>query len=494
MPEPSDASQPSWTRLGLFAVAVGAMALILLLPRPEAMQTPKGPVGLSMEGKASLAVLALAVVLWATEAVPFPVTGLMAMVLLVMTRVASLAELAQWGFGNTIIFFFLGVLLFSAAIAETNLLKRLTTWVLFRLGDRPKAIILAFIVVGAMLSAWITDMAVAAMLMPIAVTILKDAKVEPLKSNFGRALMISCAWGPLIGGVATPAGCGPNPLTMQYLKELAGIRFTFQEWMLLGFPATILMIPCGWFILIKVFPIEPLNLKLAAEDCRKRFDELGRITWPEVVALHVFAMMVVLWVCPDWIRRLTGGRIDYLDIRFVAIACACLFFLPEVGVITWKRAESSISWGGIILVVTGLALGKAVHATGGAAWLAYVAFGKLGSLPPVLIVFAVVLGVSLMKVMFSSNTVTGAIMVPLLIALAGSLGLDARLVAIPAGITASLAFILVTSTPTNVIPYSAGYFSIMDMVKAGLLMTVASSVCVTVSICVFGRLFEIVTW
>jgi len=102
--------------------------------------------------------------------------------------------------------------------------------------------------------------------------------------------------------------------------------------------------------------------------------------------------------------------------------------------------------------------------------------------------------VSLMKVMFSSNTVTGVIMVPLLIALAKNLDLDPALVAIPAGITASLAFILVTSTPTNVIPYAAGYFSIQDMAKAGLIMTVASSACVTVSICVMGRLFGIITW
>ncbi|MCK4982620.1 MAG: anion permease, partial [Victivallaceae bacterium] len=104
----------------------------------------------------------------------------------------------------------------------------------------------------------------------------------------------------------------------------------------------------------------------------------------------------------------------------------------------------------------------------------------------------IVFGVSLMKVMFSSNTVTGIIMVPLLIALANNIGIDPVLIAIPAGITASLAFILVTSTPTNVIPYSAGYFSIKDMVKAGLWMTVASSVCVTISIAVMGKLFGIV--
>jgi sodium-dependent dicarboxylate transporter 2/3/5 len=110
----------------------------------------------------------------------------------------------------------------------------------------------------------------------------------------------------------------------------------------------------------------------------------------------------------------------------------------------------------------------------------------------VLIVFVVVLGVSLMKVAFSSNTVTGIIIVPLLIALAKNLGLDPVVVAIPAGITASLAFILVTSTPTNVIPYSSGYFSIADMAKAGLWMTIASCICVTISICVIGTLTGIV--
>jgi len=488
------AALASHKRWAFFLAAIAAMTVILLLPAPGPIHTAKGPLQLSTQGKAALAVLALAVVLWATEAIPFPVTGLLALVLLVATRVAPLTQLVQWGFGNTIILFFLGVLLFSSAIAETDLLKRLTTVVLTRLGHRPAAIVLAFIVVGALLSAWITDMAVAAMLMPIAVSILHDAKVERRRSNFGRALLIACAWGPLIGGVATPAGCGPNPLTMQYLKELGGIEFSFTDWLLVGFPATLLMIPFGWLILIKVFPIEPLDLRAASEDLRRRLGTLGRLKWKEIAALLIFALMVALWVFPKPIMRLTGGRVDYLDIRFVAIACACLFFLPGIGVLTWKRAESTVSWGGIILVVTGLSLGKAIHATGAAAWLAYVCFHKLGSLHPVLMVFAVVLGVSLLKVMFSSNTVTGAIMVPLLIALAASLGLDPKLVAIPAGITASLAFILVTSTPTNVIPYSAGYFSIGDMVKAGLPMTVASSACVTASICVFGRLFGIVTW
>ena len=480
--------------LYIFLIAVAAMAGVLLLPTPDPLVTPGGEVALTSQGKASLAVLLLAVILWASEAVAFPITGFLAIILLVATGAGDFSQLVEWGFGNSIILFMLGVLLFSAAVSETPLLRRLTAYLLLILGHRPSLIILAFLLVGALVSAWISDVAVAALLVPLAVAILRDAGAEPRQSNFGRALLIACAWGPLMGGVATPAGCGPNPLTMEFLADLAGIEFSFLDWMILGYPAALLMVPCGWLVLLKVFPIEEIDLNRAAHDLEERLRSFGRLQRREVVSIGVFTLMVVLWVFPEQIRTLTGGAVDYLDIRFVAIACVLIFFLPGIGFVRWQDAEAKVSWGGTVLVVTGLAVGKAVHATGASAWLAWVAFQRLGDLPPVLMVYAVVFGVSILKVMFSSNTVTGAIMVPLLIALADQLGLDHRMVAIPAGITASLSFILVTSTPTNVVPYAAGYFSIMDMVKAGLIMTFASSACVTASICIVGPLTGLVAF
>ena len=490
----TQATRPGSSRKQL-AILSGAMAVmvgVLLLPTPDPVTTPGGLVELSPSGKASLAVLLMAVVLWATEAVPFAITGLLAIVFLVVTGVEDFARLVEWGFGNTIILFMLGVLLFSAAISETRLLKRATAWLLRVLGDRPALIILAFLFVGAMVSAWVSDMGVAALMVPLALAILRDAGVQPRQSNFGRALMIACAWGPIMGGVATPAGCGPNPLTMEFLADLAGIPFSFVDWMILGYPAALLMVPCGWVVLLQVFPLEPVRLKAAKHDPENR--DTGPLQAREVVALAVFLLMVLLWVFPGQIHQLTGGRVDYLDIRFVAIACSLIFFLPGVGFMTWKQAEASVTWGGVILVATGLAVGKAVHATGATGWLSWVAFRHLGELSPVLMVYAVVFGVSVLKVLFSSNTVTGVIMVPLLIALADQLGLDHRLVAIPAGISASLAFVLVTSTPTNVVPYATGYFSIMDMAKAGLIMTFVSSACVTAAVCIVGPLSGLVTF
>jgi len=475
-----------------FLVAVAIMAVIMLLPSPPEIVTDKGVIALTIPGKTSLAVLVMVVILWVTEAIPFPIAGLVGMVTLVMTGTADFNALIKEGFGNNIILFFIGVMIFSAAITETNLMKRLTTYMLYHFGHQPKIIILMFLSVGAFISAWITDMAVAAMLLPIGVSILKDAKAEPMKSNFGKALMISCAWGPLIGGIATPAGCGPNPLTMAFLKDLAGVNFTFIDWMIIGFPAAILMIPFAWAILLLVFPVEKVNLTLADDDFRKKIDELGRFKRDEIFTLIFSAITIILWVCEPWIKKWTGGRVNYLGISFVAIACSCLFFIPGLTTLTWKKAESEISWGGIVLIATGLAIGMAVYNTGAAAWLAQVCFSKIGLLHPLLIIFVVVLGVSIIKAMFSSNTATGIIMVPLLIALAKSINIDPVLVAIPAGTTASLAFILVTSTPTNVIPYSSGYFSIKDMAKAGALMTIAACVCVTISVAVFGRMSGLV--
>ena len=476
----------------LFLAAVAIMAVIMLLPSPPKIATDNGVIALTTAGKTSLAVLVMVVILWVTEAIPFPIAGLLGMVTLVVTGAAEFNALVKEGFGNNIIMFFIGVMIFSAAITETNLMKRLTTSMLRRFGHQPKMIILMFLSVGAFISAWITDMAVAAMLLPIGVSILKDAKAEPMKSNFGKALMISCAWGPLIGGIATPAGCGPNPLTMTFLKDLAGINFTFVDWMIVGFPAAILMIPFAWGILLLFFPFEKINLTMADDEFRKRSEELGEFKRDEIFTLIIAAITISLWICEPFIVKWTGGKVNYLGISFVAIACACLFFVPGLTNLTWKKAESEISWGGIVLIASGLALGMAVYHTGAAAWLAQVCFSKIGVLHPLAIIFVVVLGVSIIKAMFSSNTATGIIMVPLLIALAKNIHIDPVLVAIPAGTTASLAFILVTSTPTNVIPYSSGYFSIKDMAKAGAVMTIAACLCVTASLAVFGRLSGLV--
>ena len=100
--------------------------------------------------------------------------------------------------------------------------------------------LLGVLTVGTVISMWITDMAVAAMLLPLGVGLLRDAGLKPGESAFGRSLMIATAFGPLIGGIATPAGTAANIVALAQLKQLAGVDISFFRWMQLGTPASLL--------------------------------------------------------------------------------------------------------------------------------------------------------------------------------------------------------------------------------------------------------------
>ena len=165
-----------------------------------------------------------------------------------------------------------------------------------------------------------------------------------------------------------------------------------------------------------------------------------------------------------------------------------LFFFPGISTVSWKKVEKTIGWDGILLVVTGISLGMMLYKSGAANWLSVLLLGGIEGMHPFLQVFLVVLIVSFLKIALSSNTVTATIIIPIMIALAQNIGIAPLTIAMPAALTASMAFILVTSSPTNVIPYSAGYFSIKDMAVAGVIITFIASAIVAVVIFGVGSL------
>ncbi len=275
--------------------------------------------------------------------------------------------------------------------------------------------------------------------------------------------MIGCAFGPLMGGIATPAGTGANPIAISYLQELAGVEVSFLHWMRFGLPATILMIPFAWRILLRLFPPEIERLPMGEGEIDDKLKALGRLGAAERKTLVVFAVTITLWLATS------------LPIQAVALFGGVCLFLPGMGIMSWRDAQSDVDWGGILLIVAGISLGMMVYDTGGAQWLALVLMGRMGDVPVLLRPLLIVLGIALLHLVFSSNTVTSTIIMPILIALAASLSLDAWSLAGPAAFTSSLAFVLVTETPTNVIPYSSGYFSIRDMAKAGVIMTLVAA-------------------
>ena len=468
----------------IMALALVIALILIYIPLPESILTV-GDATLTDAGQTAMAILIFALILWMTEAVPFHITGLLGVVMMALFGIDSFKSIVKAGFGNDIIVFFIGVLILSSFITKSGLGKRISMFILSKTGNNTHFIILGFLIAGVVLSMWVTDMAVAAMLMPLGKSILKEENVKPLKSNFGKALMISCAWGPIIGGIGTPAGCGANPLAVGFLRDMAGIDVSFLDWMIYGVPAALLLILPTWGILLLFFKPEMKTLSKTKEELVEEYKALPKMDREQKITVVIFLLTVILWLTTPLLKDLLGIQIP---ISMPVLLTACLFFFPGVSKIKWKEVERDVSWSGIILVVSGISLGMMLYNSGAAMWLSVVLLGGIGSLPVYIQILAIVLIVSMLKIVFSSNTVTGTIIIPIIIALAQSLGLSALGITLPAAITASLAFILVTSTPTNVIPYSAGFFSIKDMAKAGVSLTVVSSVIVASTIYIVGNM------
>jgi sodium-dependent dicarboxylate transporter 2/3/5 len=470
--------------LAIIGSALLIAIVVILLPLSDDFRTI-GDATLTAQGQTAVAILIFALILWITEAIPFHITGLLSMVLLTLFRIDTFKNIVRFGFGNDVIVFFIGVLILSSFITRSGLGKRISMFILSLTGNRTSNIIIGFLCAGVVLSMWITDMAVAAMLMPLAKNILEEEGVRPLQSNFGKALMISTAWGPIIGGIGTPAGCGANPLAVSFLKEMAGIDVSFVDWMIYGVPSAIFLIFPSWFILMRFFKPEMSHLKKTKEELQMAYKNLPKMDHEEKVTVTLFLTTVALWLLSPLLEQWLGINIP---ISMPVILTGCLFFFPGMTSIRWKEIERDMSWSSIVLVVSGVSLGMMLFHSGAALWVSTALLGGIGSIPILVRIFAIVLIVSLLKIIFSSNTVTGTIIIPIMIALAISLGLDPLGVTMPAAITASLAFILVTSTPTNVIPYSAGYFSIKDMAKAGVVLTIISSTILAVTLFAAGKL------
>ncbi|MCF7940905.1 MAG: DASS family sodium-coupled anion symporter [Spirochaetia bacterium] len=467
-----------------FVAAVVLMLVMKAIPLADSVRYA-GSAELTATGQAAMGVLLFALVLWMTEAIPFHITGMLSIVLLTLFKVDTYKVIVKEGFGSDTVTFFIGVLILSAFITTSGLGKRIGVWILSKTGNNTKSIVFGFLLTGTILSMWITNMAVAAMLMPLAVGILEEEKIQPLKSNFGRALLIACAWGSIIGGIGTPSGAGPNALAIGFIKSMAGIDINFAQWMVYGVPAGLLMTPVAWVVLMIFFKPEMTHLEKSKEELRQEFERFPPMRREEIITTILFLITVALWLGSPLLEKWIGINIP---ISMPVMFTSCLFFLPKVTRIGWSKIESQVSWSGIILIVSGISLGMMLYTTGAARWLSVVLLSGIGGLPSFLMVFVIVFMISMLKIIFSSNTVTATIIIPIMIELAVSLGLPVMSVALPASLVASLAFILVTSSPTNVIPYSAGYFSIADFAKAGLLMTLLGSLILSTVVFTIGSM------
>ncbi len=469
------------------AIAAGAFAVARFVPLPDVVAASGEILSLTATGRSALGIVMFTAILWALEVFPFPVTALLGAVMLPLFGVMGWTDVIKSGAGSDIVPFLLGIMILSTGVVESGLALRVSKRIVRMAGSDPKRVVLAFLLFSGFCAAWLGNLAVAAILQPIAVAIIVSNGLVPGHSNFGTALSIGCAWGALIGSIATPAGGASNLIAIGFLRNLAGVDLGFTQWMAVGFPAAMLMMAPAWAILIMAFPPEIEELRVDSADaddgeCGSEGKSRGAIvangsplTAHEIWALVGLGVMLTLWFLSDWLKKAFGMD---MPMSLGAIIGAVAYLLPVNGTSSWDVLEHKINWGNLVLVAVGMSLGAGVYDSGAAAWLANAVFGRMAALQPFPRALLLSTAIMLFKLMFSSNTATASIVMPVVLAAINGAAVDPWTFLAPAALASPLAFILVTSAPANLVFHDSECFSVRDMAVVGIPMTIVAAICI----------------
>ena len=458
-------------RIGLLA-APAVFLVLVLLPAPD---------GMSQAAWRTAAVGLLMATWWVTEAIPIPATALLPLVLFPLLGIAPIGAAAE-PYANPIVFLFLGGFVLAGAMQRWALHRRIALVVVNALGTEPHRVVLGFMVATAFLSMWVSNTATAVMMLPIGLSVIAlvappDGEGNPGQLNFGTSLMLGIAYAASIGGLATLIGTPPNALLAGYMEATYGVQIGFARWMLVGLPLVVVSLPITWVLLTRVsFPIRIAGIPGGRAVLRARLHELGAISAAERRVGLLFAATALAWILRPVLDDLVPGLSD----AGIAIAAALVLFLVPAGatadpgdapprLMDWETAET-LPWGVLLLFGGGLSLAAAVTDTGLADWIG-AALSALDAWPTVALVAAVT-AVVLFLTELTSNTATAAALLPVLGPLAVSLGEDPLLLAVPAAIAASCAFMMPVATPPNALVYGSGYVTIPQMARAGLALNV----------------------
>jgi sodium-dependent dicarboxylate transporter 2/3/5 len=444
------------------------------------------------------AITALMAVWWMTEALPIPVTSLLPLALFPVLKIMS-GKLTAPLYMDSNIFLFLGGFFIALTIEKWGLHKRIALWIIYLIGSRPRQIVLGFMLATAGISMWISNTATAMMMLPIGLSIIKQArdmaKTPESVDNFALVLMLGIAYSASIGGMGTFVGTPPN-IIFRAVFEITfpdAPKISFLQFMLWGMPVALSFLLISWVIL--VYLIAPLGKEpLMGEGgiIKQELQNLGPLSRPEMTILAIFLSTALLWifrvsidlgplVIPGWANLM--GLEKTIDDGTVAMTMGIILFLIPANLKTgeflldWETALK-VPWGVLLLFGGGFALAAGIKDSGLSEYMVNYFVGLKNLHPFFLIVLVCLFITALSELM--SNTACAQMILPVVARLAVAIGVNPLLLMVPATLAASCGFMLPVATPPNAIVYSSGYIPVRKMAKAGIYLDIIAAIIISV--------------
>lgn len=426
--------------------------------------------GLTFNEQIVIGLFVWAALMWVSEAIPSWSTSVCIIVVLLLTvsdkALSFMAHEGVDGYGDPISFksilasfsdptimLFIGGFVLAIGMAKVKLDLVAARVMLKPFGTKSENVLLGFILVTAIFSAFVSNTATAAMMLAFLTPVLKALPAD----GKGRiALAMAIPVGANLGGIMTPIGTPPNTIALGYLNETLGANITFGEWVMKMTPFVFILLVFAWFLLRFMFPFKQKTIELTIEGNL----ESGKQSY---IVIAAFIITIFLWCFSE---PLGLGLNSYI----VAMIPVGLF--AATGVLT-RRDLEEVNWSVLWMVAGGFALGLALNST-------KLSDHLIGAIPfghwSLIVVMIVAMLVCFLFSNFISNSATASLLVPVLGVVAGAMTThtgDASIaprMLVAVAIAASVSMMLPISTPPNAIAHSTGMIEQKDMVKVGAIM------------------------
>ena len=419
------------------------------------------PSGLSIEGYRSIVIVITALMLIVTEPIPLPAIAMYILVMEVYLGIGSANDIAK-SFMNDAVFFIMGSLMLAVAIIKQGWDARIALGIITLTGNKTRNIVFGFTAISAILASFIGEHTVAAIMLPIAMTLIHFTSEDKEKvQNLSAVLLFSIAYGALVGSIGTPSGGGRNVIMIDYLRD-SGLSISYINWMLRVYPLVLIQIPIVSWVLMKSFTPEFIKLDSGVRKLVVQVAKSAEMTGRNTIAAVIFLLVFVGWIFFS----------ESVGLGTIALTGVLMYLVG--GFVKWEDLSKNTHWGVILLFGSTISLGSNIKTTGAAVWLAesIVNFIEpvINKLPFVADLIVTVMTTTMANVLSSSATV--AVLGPITM----NMGQDSMHLGMVTAIASAFGYFTAVAAPACTIVYSSGLVNAKDFLKVGWKMGVISIV------------------
>ena len=402
---------------------------------------------------AMLAIFVAAIILWITEAIPNYLTSLIVILMIVLTGVTSDKE-AYAQLGHPVMWLNILSFILASMLVKTQVAKRFAIWFVLKFGKSASGIILSFIVINIVLSAFISaTTAKAAILLPIFMVVAAIyGASQGKRNNFGRNLVLQNLFQINLGANSFLTGSGATLLAGSLIAGALGIgAFSYQDWFKCAFPMNLILIFIGWFVGSKIFfrlkkGEDKPQIDGGLDRLRDELHKLGKMSAQEYKAIAIFLVVLLLWAT---------DKQHGINQTAVAFMGAVVALLPKIGIVKWNDVD--IPWHLLLFSAGAYTLGAG-------------AMGIGASTPFWVIYMILTASILLFSLIFESKTMLTLIFVPIAIGVAQSNGYSIMSLAFPVALLVGHVYVLPFNSKPAALLYTTNQYSISDTFKFGITM------------------------